>query len=428
MKFKTLPILLAFFVMGVADAMGPMSDAVKNDYKLSAVMSTLLSFFVFIAFAVFSVPGGLLAGRIGKKNLLLLGLGLNTVAMLIPSLILPSFEILLGCIFLLGIGTTFLQVSGNPIMRDVSNEGEYSRNLSFAQGFKGIGSTASTWLQALTGMVFFLAVMNWRGIFPVYLLFMVVALVAVAMLKIEETKAEVPPSIGSSLSLLKQPIFLFAVVGIFLYVGAEVSMGRFLQPTLTGLISPEFREITEVKTDKEGKPEMLKKYNAQTGKIDELTDPSVLETYTKSNNLAKTLGPTMFYLLLTIGRIGGGFILTFLSPRTFFRLSALLGVLGAAAIMADSKIVAIAGIVAAGFGFANIWPLLFSITVEEKPEAANELSGLMCMGISGGAIVPLVMGQLLDWHLSIFAFVVPLVCFVYLLILSLKGGRSVAKI
>jgi fucose permease len=136
----------------------------------------------------------------------------------------------------------------------------------------------------------------------------------------------------------------------------------------------------------------------------------------------------MFYLLLTIGRIGGGFILTFLSPRTFFRLSALLGVLGAAAIMADSKIVAIAGIVAAGFGFANIWPLLFSITVEEKPEAANELSGLMCMGISGGAIVPLVMGQLLDWHLSIFAFVVPLVCFVYLLILSLKGGRSVAKI
>ena len=61
--------------MGVADAMGPMSDAVKKDYKLNNVMSTLLSFFVFIAFAVFSVPGGLLAARIGKKNLLLLGLG-----------------------------------------------------------------------------------------------------------------------------------------------------------------------------------------------------------------------------------------------------------------------------------------------------------------------------------------------------------------
>lgn len=74
MRMKTLPILLAFFVMGVADAMGPMSDAVKENYQLSNVMATLLSFFVFIAFAAFSVPGGLLAARIGKKNLLLLGI------------------------------------------------------------------------------------------------------------------------------------------------------------------------------------------------------------------------------------------------------------------------------------------------------------------------------------------------------------------
>jgi fucose permease len=78
---RTLPIFLAFLVMGVADAMGPMSDAVKTQYKLSDLMATLLPFFVFIAFAVFSVPGGLLAARIGKKKLLLVGLGLNAVAM-----------------------------------------------------------------------------------------------------------------------------------------------------------------------------------------------------------------------------------------------------------------------------------------------------------------------------------------------------------
>jgi fucose permease len=174
-RLKTIPIFLAFFVMGVADAMGPMSEAVKNAYKVSAVMSTLLSFFVFIAFAAFSVPGGLLAARIGKKNLLLLGLGLNAVAVLIPSLYLPSFPILLGCIFVLGIGTTFLQVSGNPIMRDVSEEGGYSRNLSFAQGIKGIGSTASTFLPVIVGAVLLLKSMSWRGAFPVYFVFMVIA-------------------------------------------------------------------------------------------------------------------------------------------------------------------------------------------------------------------------------------------------------------
>lgn len=85
MKIKTLPILLAFLVMGVADAMGPMASAVQENYELSTVMATLLTFFVFIAFAVFSVPGGVLATRIGKKNLLLLGLGLNIIAMAIPT-------------------------------------------------------------------------------------------------------------------------------------------------------------------------------------------------------------------------------------------------------------------------------------------------------------------------------------------------------
>src|SRR5574340_899730 len=150
---KTLPIFLAFFLMGLADAMGPNSGAVKNAYQLTNVMSTLLPFVVCIAFAVFSVPGGLLAARIGKKKLLLLGLGINAAALVIPSLMVPAFPVLLACIFLLGMGTTFLQVAGNPIMRDVSAEGRYSRNLAFAQGIKGIGSTASTYLVLALGSI-----------------------------------------------------------------------------------------------------------------------------------------------------------------------------------------------------------------------------------------------------------------------------------
>src|SRR5208283_4227070 len=159
---RTLPIFLAFFLMGLADAMGPMSDAVKKEYHITNVMSTLLPFFVFIAFAVFSVHGGLLAARIGKKKLLLLGLGLNAVACLVPSLQAPSFPLLLACIFLLGIGTTFLQVAGNPIMRDVSAAGGYSRNLAFAQGIKGIGSTSSTYLVTAFVAIALFKDMGWR--------------------------------------------------------------------------------------------------------------------------------------------------------------------------------------------------------------------------------------------------------------------------
>jgi MFS transporter, FHS family, L-fucose permease len=383
MRLKTIPIFIAFFVMGFADAMGPMSDAVKNDYKISNVAATLLSFFVFIAFAAFSVPGGLLATRIGKKKLLLLGLGLNAVAVLIPTLHSPTFPVLLGCIFMLGVGITFLQVAGNPIMRDVSAEGGYSRNLSFAQGIKGLGSTASTYMVTSAAFVALFQGMGWRGSFPIFFAFMALGFVTVAFLRIEETTPDTPPSIGSSLGLLKDPVFFMAVLGIFLYVGAEASMGRFLKPILHDI------------------------------GLDEAT--------------VSKFGPAMFFLLLTIGRLVGGVVLTVLSPRVFFRLSALLGLLGAAAIMTGSSKAAIAGVVMAGLGFANIWPLLFSITVEEKPERASELSGLMCMAISGGAIVPLVMGKLVDLDYKASAFVVPAICFAYLLAISLRGGRAVQK-
>ena len=379
MKMRTWAILLSFFVMGVADAMGPMSDAVKDNYELTNVVATLLSFFVFIAFAVFSVPGGLLAAHIGKKKLLLLGLGLNAVAMLVPCLINPGFALLLGCIFVLGVGTTFLQVAGNPIMRDVSAEGNYGRNLSFAQGFKGIGSTASSFIVGGTALASIpvLSNMGWRGVFPVFFALMAGAFIWVAMIKVDETKADEPPSIGSSLGLLKKPVFALAVLGIFLYVGAEVCMARFLLPLM------EAMGISETRAD--------------------------------------TFGPAFFFLILTVGRLVGGAVLNVMSPRSFFRLSAALGLVGALILMFGGSALAIVGVLAAGLGFANIWPMLFSITVEKDPQRGSELSGLMCMAISGGALVPLVMGKLVDLEWSTKAFIVPVLCFVYLLALSLKG-------
>lgn len=381
MNVRTIPIFLAFLVMGIADAMGPMASAVEENYELSTVVATLLTFFVFIAFAVFSVPGGVLAARIGKKNLLLLGLGLNIIAMAIPTFMDPGFLVLLICIFLLGVGTTFLQVAGNPIMRDVSPEGTYSRNLALAQGIKGLGSSGSSYLVGLVLILPFFAAMGWRGVFPVFLIFMVLAFIFVASLKIEEATAEEPPSIGSSLALLKEPAFALAVLGIFLYVGAEVCMGRFLKPTLEGFgLSPD---------------------------------------------KAALLGPTLFFGTLTFGRLVAGSVN--INAHTFFRTSAVLGVGGIILIMTGFEILTLVGVILGGLGFANIWPMLFSITIEEKPERSSELSGLMCMAISGGALVPLVMSKLIDLGMTSIAYIIPLVCFAYLLFLSLRGSKKIVN-
>jgi len=378
-NLRTLPIFLTFLVMGVADAMGPMADAVKTQYQLSNVMATLLTFFVFIAFAVFSVPGGLLAARIGKKRLLQLGLAISALGILIPMLRMPSFGLLLFCIFLLGVGTTFLQVAGNPIMRDVSPAGGYARNLSLAQGIKGLGSSASAYLVGLVVVLPLFQSMGWRGAFPVFFVLMVVALLLMSGLKVEESRAEAPPSIRSSLGLLKEPVFFFAVLGIFLYVGAEVCMARFLKPTLESFGFPSDR--------------------------------------------AALLGPTLFFGALTVGRLIAGALPV--PPRAFFRISGALGLLGVLGLMTGVPSLALAGILLGGLGFANIWPMLFSLTVEERPERASELSGLMCMAISGGAIVPLFMGRLSDMGMTSLAYAVPAICFVYLVGLSLTGRKAV---
>jgi MFS transporter, FHS family, L-fucose permease len=373
---RTLPIFLAFLLMGVADAMGPLSSAVSAN----PVMAALMPFFVFIAFALFSVPGGLLAARIGKKRTLLLGLGLNTLAVGVPAFLNPPFPLLLLCIFLLGVGTTFLQVAGNPIMRDVSAQGDYSRNLALAQGIKGAGSTASAYLvTAVTSLAFF-AAMTWRGAFPIFFALMLLAFLAVSTLQIDETRTDVPPTVGSSLALLKKPVFALAVLGIFLYVGVEVCMGAFLIPAL--------------------------------------------QAHGYSPDRAALLGPSLFFGTLTVGRLVAGSL--HVSARTFFRVSAGLGLAGLLLVVTGSPALLLPGVVLSGLGFANIWPMLFAITVEERPERASELSGLMCMAISGGAILPLLMGKLGGGAFAL-AFLVPAGAFAYLLVLSMKGGKPVEK-
>ncbi len=384
MKMRTLPIFLCFFAMGFVDAMGPLASTIQKEYSLSGFMAGLLPAFAFVAFAVFSVPGGLLAARIGKKNLLVLALVLSALGVLVPTVLVPGYLLLLASVFVLGVGTTLLQVAGNPIMRDVSAEGRFARNLSFAQFVKGVGSVGSTALVAKLAI----GELGWRRVFPVFLAITIVSLVALLLLKVKETRAEAPPSVASSLALLGEPTFGLAVLGIFLYVGAEVGLSTWLGPRLEGLGFHQAR---------------VHWFGLDLGEQ------------------AKLLGPTLFFAGLTLGRLLGSGVLSFMSSRSFFRVSAGLGTIGILGVLSGVPGLAIAGVIAAGLGFANIWPVLFSLTVEARPERGAELSGLMCMAIFGGAVLPPLMGKLNDTAGMTAAFLVPLACFAYLLALSLRG-------
>ena len=377
-KLRTLPIFLAFFVMGFVDAVGTLVGFAKEEFRLTGAEAGLLPFFGFVAFALFSVPAGVLADRKGKRFLLLLSLGVVLAGQLVASLSVSSYAWLLGAIFLIGVGMAALQVAGNPMMRDVSAPGRYARNLTFAQFLKSLGSISGPYLTTLVVA----AGLAWHRIFPVFAAVTLVTLLMSLFLSVSEKAGEErPASVAASFALLKEPAVALAVLGIFLYVGAEVGLNSWLATLL-----------------------------ARSFGMDLATS-------------ATRLGPGLFFIALSAGRLLGSLVLNFLDARRFFRLSALLGLAGLGLLFAGSRSAALSGIVLCGLGFANIWPLVFSLTIERRPERSGALSGLMCMAIFGGAALPALMGAAADRLGVRLAFLVPLACFVYLTALAFLGRR-----
>ncbi|MBI4645258.1 MAG: MFS transporter, partial [Bacteroidia bacterium] len=144
MKNKFFPILLAFLCMGFGDAVGPFVGLAKEEFVLSNFEAQLIAFIGFIMFGILSVPMGLFQDRKGKKIVLLLGLIIALLGLIIPVFGLSHYTLFLLTVLLLGAGASILQVAGNPIMRDVSAPGKYSRNLSIGQFIKAIGSLSGS--------------------------------------------------------------------------------------------------------------------------------------------------------------------------------------------------------------------------------------------------------------------------------------------
>ncbi|HYX07963.1 MAG TPA: MFS transporter [Bacteroidales bacterium] len=379
---KSVPIFLAFLCMGFGDVVGPLTSQLQHTYHLSNFLAGLVTFMGFIMFGLLSVPMSLYQDRKGKKFVLQAGLILALAGLLLPIIgNYSSFGLLLGSLLLLGTGATTLQVAGNPIMRDVSPKGKYSRNLSFGQFIKAIGS--------LSGALIPLAAVNyfgkdWRILFPIYAVAVLITVVYLMSVKIEEKKDErvgPPASFASVLKLLGNPYILMMVLGIFLYVGAEVSMSAKL---------PNYLE------HKFG-------FNIETLGL---------------------LGTLFFFLALMTGRFLGGVILNWMSPKKFLILTAILSLVGIAGLyLAPTQVLGITAIAVIGLGFANVFPLIFSITIDHMPERSNEISGLMVTAIIGGALVPLVTGLVADMFTLMAGFIVPALCLFYILIISLNKAN-----
>jgi len=373
---KIAPVLMAFFVMSFVDLVGIGVDRVSRDMNLSATLAQLIPSVAFLWFFILSVPVGVLQSRLGKRPVLNIGMGVTALGLLVP-FIFYSFAMVLVGFALLGIGNTIIQVSANPLIVDVVPGNRRSSFLSFSQFVKAVGSM----LGAPAAAFFALKFGDWKLMFLVFGIVSILTVIWLGTVKIDESKQDFKPSMASSFRLLGNSFILMMVLAIFLVVGVDVG------------------------------------FNSNSGQF-------LIRQFGIEQTAAES-GRSIYFFGRMLGTFAGAIILTRFSSTKFYMWSSLLGILCLIMIiLVKSPAMAWILIFLIGLAVANIWPLIFSITIGKYPERSNEISGLMMMAISGGAFIPLLVGWIGDLSNLAAGMLVLVACMIYLWAVSVYCIRK----
>jgi fucose permease len=353
-KLALIPVMLCFFCMGFVDLVGIASNYVKEDLGLNDSTANIFPSLVFFWFLIFSVPTGMLMNKIGRKNTVLLSLGVTVLSLLIP-LFGNNFAIMLISFSLLGIGNALMQTSLNPLVSTVMGGGNLASTLTFGQFIKAIASFLAPYL-AMWGATQVIPSFgyDWRILFGIYF---VVGLLATALLgvtPIDEPKTEGKAStFAECFKLLGTPIVLLSFFGIMCHVGIDVG---------TNTTAPKI----------------------------------LMERLGMSLNDA-AFATSLYFIFRTIGCLTGSFFLRVLPTRTFFIISVVMMALSMCGLFVGTeKWMLYTAIALVGYGNSNIFSICFAQALNSMPEKQNEVSGLMIMGLFGGTVFPLLMGFMSD--------------------------------
>lgn len=354
MKKKLIPLMLCFFAMGFVDLVGIASNYVKADLGLSDTVANLLPSLVFLWFFIFSIPTSLLMNRIGRRRTVLLSLVITVAAMLVP-IVARQFWMLLIAFSLLGIGNTLLQTSLNPLVSSVVKGDKLAGTLTFGQFVKAIASFMAPYLatwgatQKLPSMG-----LGWRILFPLYMFIGIVAALLLLGTSIQEEKPTGrPSSFGSVLRLLGKGSVLLCFIAIISTVGIDVGIN-----------------ITA--------PKLLMERLGLT--LDEAA-----------------FAASLYFIFRTVGCFSGSFILSRMKEWSFLLVSVVLMVVSIIGLLiGQSQWMLYASIAIMGLANSNPFSIIFSRALKAVPDKQNEVSGLLIMGLIGGAVFPPLMGVASD--------------------------------
>lgn len=374
---KLIPVMLAFFVMGFVDLIGIATNYVKQDFGLSDTAASTFSVMLYLWFLVFSVPTGMLMNKVGRKKTVLLSMLITLLSLVCPLINYSKISMFIA-VSLLGIGNTLMQVSLNPLMASLVVPEKQPSYLTLGQFIKAIASFLAPVLAVQAAQRFG----DWRMMFLVFVIIDVFALIYLQAVEIKENEEnEKVSSFMECIKMLGQGTILLLFIGIIMHVGIDVGIN--------------------------------------------ITAPKILQERAGMTLDQAGYATSLYFLCRTIGCLSGSVIMSRFSPVRFFSVSIaliLLGVIGLLFSHSVPMIYACVGLI--GFGNSNVFSVIFSCSLRYLPEKANEISGLMIMGISGGALIPLIMGAVSDALSSqLGAVLVLLLCVCYLIFLNYKIAR-----
>lgn len=406
-RLAMITIMLAFFMWGFLTCLNDiLVPDLKSIFSLDYTQSMLVQFCWFITYAIMSIPMSKVLAKIGYKRGLVMGFVIGGIGCLLFILAaeLRIYNVFLFALFVLASGIVLLQVSANPYVTLLGDPKGAASRLTLAQALNSLGTTIAPWFGGLLFLggaaqissnlsqlspAEFLAYQEKMSAaiqHPYLLLAIVMILLGLVIAFVRLPKFSTEQSKGSTLGrkhrFLDYPHLIFGCVAIYMYVGAEVSIGSLLV---------NYFEQSNIAA----------------------FDPTTAAKY-----VSYYWGGAM------IGRFLGAYILRKINPGKMLAFNAWVAIALLVLTVSSHGYFAMWTVLAIGLFNSIMFPTIFSLALEGLADYTPRASGFLCTAIFGGAIIPLIQGYAAD-HIGIhLSFVVPIFCYLFIVYYGYWGHRK----
>jgi fucose permease len=365
-------VFLVFFVLSlITNILGPIIPDIIDSFGVSLAAAAFLPFSFFLAYGVLSIPAGFLVDRFSEKPVMIAAFGLALAGALAFAL-RPTYPIAVASLFIIGSGMALLQVAINPLLRVAGGEEHFAFNSAFAQFVFGAASFLSphiySWMirslpeASMHGSLVQLIArvtppgLAWASIYWIFAAVaasMIVILIAARFPRVELKEDEQAGTAATYLAMLRRPL-VWAYFGcMFAYVGSE-----------------------------QGTADWISKFLAQYHGFDPHTTGAAAISW--------------FWGLMTAGCFIGMILLKAFDCRRVLIGFAIGALLALSAALFGPAGVSLYAFPAIGFFASIMWPNVISLALNSVSEHHGSFAGILCTGIVGGAVVPLIIGRLGD--------------------------------